>query len=388
MSSLYLILIFFLLNSSTSSAMITYNILRFGAKSGGQSDSSKALLKAWGAACATTKPATIYVPPGRFLLKNVYFYGEHCRNGAITIRVDGTLVAPSDYNVLGSSGNWIKFERVTGVSIYGGTLDGQGTSLWACKTSGKKCPEGITSLAFYNSNKIIISGLASLNSQMFHVVIDGCHNVKLDGIRVSASGKSPNTDGIHLQSSSGVTVLSSHISTGDDCISMGPGNSNVWIENIACGPGHGISIGSLGWELQEPGVQNVTVKSVTFTGTENGVRIKTWARPTKGFVKDVLFQHIQMVDVQNPVIIDQNYCPGEKNCPHQVSDIKISGVTYQDIHGTSATEVGVKLECSKASPCGVKLEDVELTYKSKPVEAVCTNVGGKLLASSDNQRCL
>ena len=75
---------------------------------------------------------------------------------------------------------------------------------------------------------------------MFHVVIDGCHNMKLDGIRVSASGKSPNTDGIHLQSSSGVTVLNSHISTGDDCISMGPGNSNVWIENIACGPGHGI----------------------------------------------------------------------------------------------------------------------------------------------------
>ena len=144
MSSLYLILIFFLLNSSTSSATITYNILRFGAKSGGQSDSSKALLRAWGAACATTRPATIYVPPGRFLLKNVYFYGEHCRNGAITIRVDGTLVAPSDYNVLGSSGNWIKFERVTGVSIYGGTLDGQGTSLWACKTSGKKCPEGTT----------------------------------------------------------------------------------------------------------------------------------------------------------------------------------------------------------------------------------------------------
>lgn len=62
----------------------------------------------------------------------------------------------------------------------------------------------------------------------------------------------------------------------------------------------------------------MTVKSVTFTGTENGVRIKTWARPSHGFVRGVLFQHLQMVNVQNPVIIDQNYCPGEKNCPHQV----------------------------------------------------------------------
>ncbi|KAL8103623.1 polygalacturonase-like [Apium graveolens] len=389
MSSSYLLLLFFLLNSSTSSATITYNILHYGAKSGGKSDSSKAFLSAWGAACATTSPATIYVPQGRFLLKNVYFYGEHCRNRAITIRIDGVLAAPSDYNVLGNSGSWIKFERVTGVSIYGGTLDGQGTSLWACKHSGKKCPQGAKSLAFYNSNKIIISGLASINSQMFHIVMDGCHNVKLQGVRVSASGNSPNTDGIHLQSSSGVTVLNSHISTGDDCISIGPGNSNVWIEKIACGPGHGISIGSLGWAQQEPGVQNVTVKSVTFTGTENGVRIKTWARPSHGFVKGVLFQHLQMVNVQNPIIIDQNYCPGEKNCPHQASDIKISGVTYEDIHGTSATEVGVKLDCSKAYPCDrIRLEDVKLTYKNKPVEAICTNVGGKLLASADDNSCL
>lgn len=142
MSSLYLLLLFILLNSLTSSATITYNILQYGAKSGGQSDSSKAFLSAWGAACAINSPATIYVPQGRFLLKNVYLYGEHCRNGAITIRIDGVLVAPSDYNVLGNSGSWIKFDRVTGVSIYGGTLDGQGTSLWACKHSGKKCPEG------------------------------------------------------------------------------------------------------------------------------------------------------------------------------------------------------------------------------------------------------
>lgn len=78
------------------------------------------------------------------------------------------------------------------------------------------------------------------------------------------------------------------------------------------------SIGSLGWDLQEPGVQNVTVKTVTFKGTQNGVRIKTWARASNGFVKSVLFQHLVMVNVQNPVIIDQNYCPDKKNCPGQV----------------------------------------------------------------------
>ena len=79
------------------------------------------------------------------------------------------------------------------------------------------------------------------------------------------------------------------------------------------------SIGSLGWDMNEAGVKNVTVKTATFTGTENGVRVKTWARPSNGFVTNVVFQHLVMVNVQNPVIIDQNYCPDHQACPHQVS---------------------------------------------------------------------
>lgn len=122
----------------------TYNVQSYGAKSDGKSDCTKAFLSAWGAACSTTAPATIYVPPGRYLLRNAYFSGSLCKNNAITIRIDGTLVAPSDYNAIGNVGSWLKFERVTGVSIYGGTLDGQGTKLWACKNSGNNCPKGAT----------------------------------------------------------------------------------------------------------------------------------------------------------------------------------------------------------------------------------------------------
>lgn len=74
-------------------------------------------------------------------------------------------------------------------------------------------------------------------------------------------------------------------------------------------------------------MQNVTVKTATFTGTQNGLRVKTWARPSNGFVRDVSFQHIVIVNAQNPVIIDQNYCPDHSNCPTQVRliDRSISG---------------------------------------------------------------
>lgn len=78
------------------------------------------------------------------------------------------------------------------------------------------------------------------------------------------------------------------------------------------------SVGSLGKEVEELGVQNVTVKTVKFTGTKNGVRIKSWGRPSDGFARDILFQHVTMLNVQNPIVIDQNYCPNEKNCPGQV----------------------------------------------------------------------
>ncbi|CAN1288973.1 unnamed protein product, partial [Linum perenne] len=194
--------------------------------------------------------------------------------------------------------------------------------------------------------------------QLFHIVINSCQNVKVQGVRVSAAGNSPNTDGIHVQSSTGVTIMNSRIGTGDDCISIGPGTNNLWIENISCGPG-------LGKEFHEAGVQNVTVKTVTFTGTENGVRIKSWGRPSTGFAKDILFQHVVMNNVHNPIVIDQNYCPDEKNCPGQASGV------------------------SGSNPCtGLRLEDVKLTYKNKAADSSCKNADGVASGIVQPSSCL
>ncbi|XP_047339861.1 polygalacturonase-like [Impatiens glandulifera] len=367
-----------ILNSLIAAATAaTYNVVTFGAKANGKTDSTKAFLSTWASACASSGKATIYVPSGRYLIgSTAVFSGLNCKFSAITIRIDGTLVAPSDYRILGSSVNWIMFQRVNGISINGGILDGQGTSLWACKASKKGCPKGFTSLKISNSNNVIVSGLRSLNSQMFHIAINGCNNVKLQNLKISAPSASPNTDGIHISQSSVVTITNSVIGTGDDCISIGPGSTNLWIQNIVCGPGHGISIGSLGQTLQEAGVQNVTVTSTTFKGTENGVRIKTFAKPSNGFVKNVLFQHVTMVNVKNPIIIDQHYCPSGNGCSNQESGVKINGITYLDIHGTSTKQVGVKFDCSKTNPCsGLRFNNINLLVgNSKVVPQVsCSN---------------
>lgn len=78
------------------------------------------------------------------------------------------------------------------------------------------------------------------------------------------------------------------------------------------------SIGSLAKDLEEEGVQNVTVKNAAFTGTQNGLRIKSWARASTGFVKGVHFEGVTMDNVQSPIVIDQNYCPHNQGCPSQV----------------------------------------------------------------------
>ncbi|RDX59008.1 hypothetical protein CR513_61930, partial [Mucuna pruriens] len=191
-------------------------------------------------------------------------------------------------------------------------------------------------ISFSWSNNVAVNGLTSLNSQATHIAVDHCNNVEIQDVKIRAPSRSPNTDGINVQFSTGVTISHATIMTGDDCISISQGNTNVWIERIACGPGHGISIGSLGTFADEVGVQNVTVTNSIFTKTENGVRIKSWAQPSNGYARDIVFRNLIMHNAYNPIIIDQRYCPG-RGCPHQSSGVKISRVSYEQIKGTSAS---------------------------------------------------
>ncbi|KAJ4841807.1 hypothetical protein Tsubulata_049762, partial [Turnera subulata] len=372
-----------------SAAIASYNVLKYGAKPNGKTDSTQAFLDAWNAACASESSTLIYVPKGRYLLGSLAFKGDGCKSPDITIRIDGTLIAPEDYRLLGQSASWISFEKVNGVSVVGGALDAKGSPLWACKATGNNCPSGATTMSFSNSKNIKVSRLVSLNSQMFHIVINGCQDVLVQGVRVIAAGDSPNTDGIHVQLSENVVIMNSSIKTGDDCISIGPGTENLWIEGVKCGPGHGISIGSLAKDVEEPGVQNVTVKRTIFADTQNGFRIKSWARPSNGFVQGVRFIGSIMHNVQNPILIDQHYCPHNLNCPTQVSGVQISDVLYRGIRGTSATPVAIKFDCSSKNPCkGIRMEDVNLTYLNQAAQSSCSNANGNVVGQVQPNNCL
>ncbi|ONK57887.1 uncharacterized protein A4U43_C09F5230 [Asparagus officinalis] len=311
------ILFIFILTSFSTLGLSAYNVVDFGARPDGQTDSADAFLKAWGMACRSREPSIVYIPQGNFYVSSALFWGP-CKN-SILVLIKGTIIATSS---IGSSAiKWLEFQNVQGLTILGGTLDGRGQALWACKLAHRSCPLGSISLTISKSKNVLISGLKSLNSKLMHVSIQFSEDVTVRNSFMIAPIYSLNTDGVHIQQSTGVNVLMSVIKTGDDCISMKPGTSNVYINHIYCGPGHGISIGSLADSVNEPGVQNITVKSVVFDHTQNGFRIKTWGRPSNGFVKDVSFHNAIMRNVHNPIIVDQNYCPNAYNCPGHVNEI-------------------------------------------------------------------
>lgn len=93
---------------------------------------------------------------------------------------------------------------------------------------------------------------------------------------------------------------------GDDCISIEHGTHNLHVSKVVCGPGHGISIGSLGDDNSRAEVSGIIIDTVQFYGTTNGARIKTY-QGGSGYAKDLTFQNMIMYNVKNPIIIDQNY---------------------------------------------------------------------------------
>ncbi|OIT40656.1 PREDICTED: polygalacturonase-like [Nicotiana attenuata] len=357
---------------------LAYNVVSFGARGDGRTDSTAPFLRAWMAACSSANPNNVYVPRGTYVIRPVTFTGP-CRS-RIEFRIDGTVIAPADYNVIGGSSFWILFYKVSRLSVYGGTIDAKGHGFWSCRRSGHSCPPGARSITFLWCDNVLLSGLKSLNSQIMNVAIDFSSHVRVQNVRIRSPSGSPNTDGIHVENSRDVTIKDSIIQTGDDCISIGPGSMNMLIQKIGCGPGHGISIGSLANSYNEAGVQNITVANSVFTKTQNGVRIKSWARPSDGYAKNLMFRNLVMRNVGFPILIDQNYCP-EDSCPHQGSGVKVSEVTYKNVKGTSSTQQAIKLDCSNTTPCtGIKLQDIKLSFVDyrlrRPALTYCRNAHG------------
>ncbi|OVA13260.1 Glycoside hydrolase [Macleaya cordata] len=335
---------------------------------------------------------TLFIPPEKtFLLKPVTFEGP-CTAPNPQLQVLGNIVAADKVSAWsGFDPNvWLAFSNVNGLTIDGsGQIDGQGSVWWS-----RPCidVDDITdALRFKSCKGLQLRGLRHLNSPRNHISILDCSNVMLSNLHIIAPKNSPNTDGIDIASSTNIHIKDSFIGTGDDCIAINGGSSFINVTNVACGPGHGISVGSLGEDGANETVEEIHVKNCNFTRTMNGARIKTWPGGS-GYARKISFAQITLVEVKNPIIIDQYYCNGEHNCKNETSALKVSDVTYSGIHGTSVNdEAAINLNCSQAVPCSnivMNQINIQSTNPDGNTSSYCSNANGKSNDTSPAVPCL
>ncbi|CAD6207219.1 unnamed protein product [Miscanthus lutarioriparius] len=314
-----------------SSSQSVFSLDRYGARGDRRHDDTHALEMSWKAAWASPRPAVVLVPNGRrYLLKLVTLRGP-CKS-SVTLTVKGTLVASPDRGGLERQGQKA-LDRVP--KALQGSSNGFVIPLLHQSESGQS--ENCEQPADAHVSR-------GLHGCAIGTVIhdSACHEPL---ILTASTSLGAMMYGSQTARSRPILFFLLNF-TGDDCMSIENGTHNLHVSKVVCGPGHGISIGSLGDDYSRAEVSGITIDSVQLHGATNGARIKTY-QGGSGYAKDITFQNMAMYGVKNPIIIDQHYCDKAKPCVEQRSAVQVSNVVFKNIRGTTITKHAIKMNCSK-----------------------------------------
>ncbi|XP_031398407.1 exopolygalacturonase-like [Punica granatum] len=315
-----------------------FDVEDYGAVGDGKTDSTTAFSSAWEEACSHPGESAVFIPAGTFFVGHLILQGP-CHKGE----------SPKLF--------WMDKERKPGaksvVNTAGATAFPRFHGFFG------------QTLKFNNVSGGTINNMALLNSKGFHIGLYRSNNIHVYNVNITAPGDSPNTDGIHVSHSKNISISSSRIGVGDDCVSIGPGSNNITVTDIECGPGHGISVGSLGKNDHEENVAMIKISNCKISGTQNGARVKTWPGSSRSIASSIVFEDIIMDNVSNPIIIDQEYCPSGTCKTHKPSQVKISNLLFKNISGTYTSKYAVSLLCSRAVACeNISLFNIDLSSNS------------------------
>ncbi|KAE9615980.1 putative polygalacturonase [Lupinus albus] len=339
-----------------------FSVMDYGAVGDGVTDDSKAFGKAWGDACEKSDSiGTIEVPQGKtFMLKPLKFTGP-CKFSSINFKVEGNIVAPSSTDAWTNDDDkskWLEFVSIYGLIFNGGgQINGHGSVWW----------ESCHALSFNKCNNLQLSDTQHLDSAKGNISISGSNNVKVSNLTITAPQDSKNTDGIDISDSNYVVIDHSTIATGDDCIALGSGTSNINITNITCGPGHGIRY-----------IQN-TLLSVRFHKIDEIIHRKN------------IYHFLSLFCCDHVFSIGSLGRGGVYATVENGSGLEISGVTYKDVKGTSASEIAINLDCNSSEGChDIIMDDINLTShtSSSQATASCINANGEGISVSPKVPCL
>ena len=345
----------------------TLSVTVFGVVSSDTADYTKPFQKAIDS-CSIRGGGTILVPAGIYLsgpLKMKNKVDLYLSGGAIL-----KLLPYSRYPYAGSPDknlvqSFISGAGVSNVKVSGsGTIDGQGQAWWDSYLA-TKATAGIArpSLIYFSSSSsnIEISGITLLNAPNVNITVGkpGVTNTTIRNVTITAPSTSPNTDGIDVWSGS-VDILNCTIADGDDNIALDNDSKNILIKGCKFGIGHGCSIGSY-----SSGIENVTVDSCTFNGTDTGIRMKT-ARDRGGVEQNLTYSNLTMVNVATPISILSYYpktpaTPSDNLTAVTVSTPTWENITLKNITATGATYAGNLWGLPEKAITNLVFDNVQIT---------------------------
>ncbi|KAH7547393.1 hypothetical protein FEM48_Zijuj01G0305000 [Ziziphus jujuba var. spinosa] len=148
-------------------------------------------------------------------------------------------------------------------------------------------------------------------------------------------------------------------------------------------------VGSLGKDGEFNVVEEIYVEHCTFNGSDNGARIKTW-QGGSGYAKKITYQDITLINTDNPIFIDQFYCPDD-DCNNKTSAVNVSDVLFANIYGTSEVDTAIQLLCNGSFGCtNVRVENVNITASGSDFQTIssCENAHGSSSNSNPQVDCL
>ncbi|KAK2648541.1 hypothetical protein Ddye_016030 [Dipteronia dyeriana] len=128
------IFLMMLFASTAQAHPIVFDVRKYGVTADGVTDFSKALLDAFRDACASPTPSKVWVPKGKFALKQVILQGP-CK-APIHVKIEGNIKALTELGTTNAGSSWIAFQYMSNFTLSGGAIfDGQGPKAWG--TCGK-----------------------------------------------------------------------------------------------------------------------------------------------------------------------------------------------------------------------------------------------------------